>query len=110
MDENDREPSISGPGLKVTSKLDDLLGFPLEVSAVQFFQFWWLLTMKRLARCPIDEWTMGQEEVRQDGPQPTRGVLTDFRNFWRFLVHKLLQRYLSGNIWRLSRLKKGVQG
>ncbi|KAL0465276.1 hypothetical protein QR685DRAFT_453696, partial [Neurospora intermedia] len=78
----------------VTMGLDGVLGFPLEISAVQFFQFWWLLTMKQLARCPIDEWTMGQEDVCQDRPELTKGVLAGFRNFWRFLVYEHPQRYL----------------
>ncbi|EGZ68748.1 hypothetical protein NEUTE2DRAFT_140465 [Neurospora tetrasperma FGSC 2509] len=82
----------SGPGLIKSNLTVDMIGFMLEISAVQFFQVWLLVTTKRLESCPIDEWTMRQEEVRHEahvgsGPRGTLCVLT---RIWTFGISSFM--------------------
>ena len=58
MDGNQNPP---GPGLLNSRQDVDIIGFVLEVIAVQFFQVWLVVTVRKLENCPFDEWTMGQQ-------------------------------------------------
>lgn len=88
VDRNGRELNPSGPGLINSNLTVDMIGFVLEISAVQFFHAWLLVTMKRLETCPIDEWAIGREEVHQDRFGPVRALKMVFRNLWRLLTYQ----------------------
>lgn len=78
FDTNGNNNPPGGPGLINSNTAVDFVGFLFEISAVQFFHVWSLVTMKRLERCPIDEWSMRREEARPDGNGPLSSIEEGF--------------------------------